>query len=340
MWQGLDVRTAPIDGSGRMTLSALLPTYNRRKYVFRAIGSVLAQSVASDEIIVVDDGSSDGTADAIRRAYGSRVQLIVQEHGGVSVARRRAVLQASGEWIAFLDSDDEWLPNHNADLLHAAAYQPADVAWIFGDSRLVQDDGEGPTVFQKHGLRMEEETVIFDDPLAIQFPFQFSMLPTSLIRRGVLWALNCFAEGLQHSEDVLAGCQVATQFRFAGIRSVVARVYRTSDLQSSSAERSGCHSGDYYRARMAAYGLVARSGTRSPWGERYANEVRGLCKSMAGSGKPLEALLNEQFRYSTSVKSLAFWLFLRFGPAGLSAWRRAARAGRFLGLLPPCGAKV
>jgi glycosyltransferase involved in cell wall biosynthesis len=323
-----------------MALSALIPTYNRRNYVLRAIDSVLAQTVASDEIIVVDDGSTDGTAAAIEQTYGHRVKLIHQEHGGVSLARRRAVLQAGSEWVAFLDSDDEWLTTHNADLLQAAVHAPADVAWIFGDLRLIYDDGEGPTVFQKYGLRTSEGMAIFDDPLVIQFPFQFSMLPGSLIRRGVLITLGCFEEGLLHSEDVLAGYQVAAHFRFAAIPSVVARVFCTAGLKSSSASHSGCYSPDYYRARMAAYALVAGSGASKTWGERYANEVRGLCKCLADRGQPFAPLLREQFRYCTSMKSLAFGLLLRFGRAGLIAWRLAARACRSLGLLPPCGAKA
>jgi glycosyltransferase involved in cell wall biosynthesis len=76
----------------------------------RALRSVFAQSRVPDEVIVVDDGSTDGTADMVRRDFGS-VRLLTQEHGGVSAARNRGIREANGEWIAFLDSDDEWAPN-------------------------------------------------------------------------------------------------------------------------------------------------------------------------------------------------------------------------------------
>ena len=93
-----------------MTISALIPTYNRRTQVIEAIDSVLAQTVPVDEVIVVDDGSSDGTADAIRERFGSRVVLLEQQNAGVAAARNRGIAKAQGEWIALLDSDDTWMP--------------------------------------------------------------------------------------------------------------------------------------------------------------------------------------------------------------------------------------
>ena len=93
-----------------MKISTVIPTYNRRDHVLRAIKSVLAQTVAVDEIIVVDDGSTDGTAEAIGSRYGSSVRLFRQKNGGVAAARNRGIREARGEWIALLDSDDIWLP--------------------------------------------------------------------------------------------------------------------------------------------------------------------------------------------------------------------------------------
>ena len=86
-----------------MKVSALIPTYNRRKYIFRAIDSILSQTPPVTELIVVDDGSTDGSADAIEERYGSKVRLIRQENTGVSGARLRAIHEARGEWIAFLE---------------------------------------------------------------------------------------------------------------------------------------------------------------------------------------------------------------------------------------------
>ncbi len=91
------------------SITAIIPTYDRRSLLPRALDSVLAQSVPPSEIIVVDDGSSDGTADFVREQYPS-VNLIEQENQGVSASRNRGIEAARGDWLAFLDSDDEWLP--------------------------------------------------------------------------------------------------------------------------------------------------------------------------------------------------------------------------------------
>jgi glycosyltransferase involved in cell wall biosynthesis len=92
-----------------MKISVVIPAYNAEKHIARAIESVLAQTRAADDVIVVDDGSSDGTAEVIR-SFGDRVILIQQENAGASVARNAGIEAATGDWIAFLDGDDEWLP--------------------------------------------------------------------------------------------------------------------------------------------------------------------------------------------------------------------------------------
>lgn len=89
--------------------SVVIPVYNRRELIERAIGSVLLQIVAPREIIVVDDGSEDGMSDFVRSQF-PRVKVLTQQRSGVSAARNFGVVESQGEWIAFLDSDDEWLP--------------------------------------------------------------------------------------------------------------------------------------------------------------------------------------------------------------------------------------
>ncbi|MCK4960446.1 MAG: glycosyltransferase family 2 protein, partial [Planctomycetes bacterium] len=90
------------------SVSVVIAAYNAEKYIQRAIDSVLAQSLPADEIIVVDDGSTDNTGDAVKH-YGSKVRYIYQENAGPASARNTAIEAATGTWIAFLDADDEWL---------------------------------------------------------------------------------------------------------------------------------------------------------------------------------------------------------------------------------------
>ena len=92
-----------------MNISVVIPTYNRKHTLPRAIASVLNQTLQPTEIIMVDDGSTDGTADWIQETY-PRINPISQSNKGVSAARNIGIKSAKCDWIALLDSDDEWLP--------------------------------------------------------------------------------------------------------------------------------------------------------------------------------------------------------------------------------------
>jgi glycosyltransferase involved in cell wall biosynthesis len=92
------------------TFSVIIPTYNRKDFLGTAIDSVLNQTYSDFEIIVVDDASTDGTADWLRSAYPSVRLLELSQNSGCAKARNEAVKVAKGEYLAFLDSDDTWLP--------------------------------------------------------------------------------------------------------------------------------------------------------------------------------------------------------------------------------------
>jgi glycosyltransferase involved in cell wall biosynthesis len=312
-----------------MKVSAIIPTFNRRPYIRRAIDSVLAQTVPVDEVIVVDDGSTDGTAELVEACYGASVRVVRQANAGVSGARRRGIQEARGEWIAFLDSDDEWTPERNGLLLDAVAKVPVEVAWIFGDLRLVTDEGLGPTLFEEFGLTVTGSPQVFADSLTVQFPFQFGLLQGSFIRRKVLLELECFTSGLRSDDDLLAGFQVACRHKYAAIPSIVGKYFRTSDLASSSVVVNGNNGPDYYRSRMLAFAAVIESGRKRPWNWRYAAEVRDLCKLWAEKGKDTRALALQQFRYGgISMKGIGFLCAGLLGPKAVRIWSSLAEARR------------
>ena len=89
-----------------MNITVIIPTYNRYEFLKRAIRSVISQSYNAKEIIVVDDGSSDNTSKIVQDF--PFIKYIFQKNSGVSSARNLGIKNASHEWIAFLDSDDEW----------------------------------------------------------------------------------------------------------------------------------------------------------------------------------------------------------------------------------------
>ena len=197
----------------------------------------------------------------VRRMREYQVRVVVE------------LLDAKGDWIAFLDSDDERTPDRNRIFHLAIAKVPPDVAWIFGNLQKVKDSGYGLTQYQEHGLQITEDLHIFEDPLSVQHPIQFGMLQSSVFKRESILELNGFAEKFKKGEDILLGYQVACRYRVAAIPDTVTRHYRTSDLLASSLSADQTISLDYYRALMQSYSLVARTGRRAALGR----DVRRCC---------------------------------------------------------------
>src|SRR5260221_4153476 len=122
-----------------LAVSAVIPTYNREHLVARAIRSALAALAPGDEIIVVDDGSADGTA-AVVEGFGAPVRLLRLPHGGAGTARNAGLAAARGPLVAFLDSDDEWFPD-KIDLQRAFLERRPDILYAFSDFGVRLEDG-------------------------------------------------------------------------------------------------------------------------------------------------------------------------------------------------------
>jgi glycosyltransferase involved in cell wall biosynthesis len=132
-------------------ISAVIPLFNKEKYIERALQSILRQSVKVLDIVVVDDGSNDSGPGIVRRiaAENPAVRLVVQKNQGVSVARNRGAAEAANQLVCFLDSDDEWLPNFIEEISQLIRQSPTADAYSLRHIRVRYD---GKHIRQKVSL--------------------------------------------------------------------------------------------------------------------------------------------------------------------------------------------
>jgi GT2 family glycosyltransferase len=214
------------NGASPLSVSVVIPTYNRASLLPRAIASALNQTCPPLEVIVVDDGSSDDTADRCLE-WGDRIRYVRIPNGGVAAARNAGISKACGDWIALLDSDDWWQPTKLEAQVAAHQSIPA-AAWSITGCELVDDAGQPRKglqsfagtfpVFREVGCEPEE---LFAKHLQ---PFQFTTagvrhagfhgdlfgllffgnvaLPSSaLIRRSFLTRIGGFDSSLRMAEE-------------------------------------------------------------------------------------------------------------------------------------------
>jgi len=174
-----------------LSFSVIVPTYNRGHLLPRALNSIAAQTQTPLEVIVVDDGSTDDTIAILRREYPD-VVIFQETHRGVSAARNRGIQASRGDWIAFLDSDDEWLPEKLARQNAALVSTPTillchtEEVWVRNGVRV--------NPMKKHAKRGGG---IFEDCLPL-----CCMSPSSVVvHREVLEDVGVFDESLPACED-------------------------------------------------------------------------------------------------------------------------------------------
>ncbi|MCF7957216.1 MAG: glycosyltransferase [Phycisphaerae bacterium] len=198
------------------TVSVVIPAYNIADYIGRAIDSVLTQSRPAEEILVVDDGSTDNTAEAIKR-YGARVTYIYQENRGLSGARNAGIQAAIGDWVAFLDGDDEWLPEKlRAQMDHVQRHPEL----VWADCNLFSHN----CIDNTREITNDQDDV--DDLLAGReyFDSYFTAAnndilltgSTMIVRRDVFNETGLFNEEVRYAEDIDMWWRIAYRWKQLG----------------------------------------------------------------------------------------------------------------------------
>ncbi|MFY9530791.1 MAG: glycosyltransferase [Candidatus Acidiferrales bacterium] len=223
------------NGSRAVQVSVLIPTFNYGRFLRESLGSVFSQTVTNFEIVVVDDGSTDETSEILRSVSDPRVKVFKIPHGGIANARNRALREASGEFIAFLDADDRWRPDKLEKQLSILLSEPA-VGAVFSDFVRFTEKGLLANQFSFYRGLPSVETrpssdgrgrVILGDAFCElvsleQWPVG---LQAMLLRRSVLSGLE-FPQNLPICEDVYFVMRLYGRAQVAYIPEILTEVRR------------------------------------------------------------------------------------------------------------------
>lgn len=194
-------------------ISVVIPLYNKATTVERAVNSVLNQTFQDFELIVVNNGSTDGGEEIVRRMTDPRVRLVEQENQGVSMARNRGIKESKNDWIAFLDADDEWLPTFLETALHLHDKYP-DCAVCASAYRRCNSRGELQDIRLLHCL--DSNNFIMDnyfEVAALSDPPFCSI--SVMVKKDALEAIGGFPKGVHQGEDLLTWARLAASYNIA-----------------------------------------------------------------------------------------------------------------------------
>lgn len=197
-------------------VSVVIPTYNRAHFLGQAVRSVLDQTFGDFELIVIDDGSTDKTQDALRDVGDKRVRVLARDHGGISAALNEGIRVARGVYIARLDSDDLWLPHMLASLVPVLDRCP-EIGAVYAETQEIDEErnplpfGRGiPERFPGESLR----SLLYED---------YTASITTVIRRSCFACVGFYDESLKTGEDWDLALRIARRYRFAYVDVVVAQ---------------------------------------------------------------------------------------------------------------------
>jgi glycosyltransferase involved in cell wall biosynthesis len=217
-------------GENLPAISVVMPLYNKEHEVGRAVQSVLAQTFSDYELLVVDDGSTDKGPDVVAAWNEPRIRMIRQDNGGVSAARNRGIAEARAGLVAFLDADDEWLPEFLETIIRLRENFP--VCRVFATSYMICYMGQPPRLAilrgalpagNNEGILLDYfQTATFSDP-----PLHSSAVA---VDKKAITEINGFPIGIIAGEDLLTWARLAVRFDIAYCASPLARFYAPQQM--------------------------------------------------------------------------------------------------------------
>jgi glycosyltransferase involved in cell wall biosynthesis len=264
------------------SVSIILPAYNSARFLQTTLDSIFAQDYSDYEIIIVDDGSSDDTA-AIARRQGSRVRLIQQKNGGISVARNTGLGAAKGQYIAFIDHDDIWHPRKLSAQVKLLERADSGVGVCYGEFLIW--DGVNPPHFPDSDVSCEEFVSDLSGWVYHQLLLtNWVLFSTALFRRSVFEVIGKFDRELPPADDWDLVLRASRQFQFMRLRSVVA-LYRHHSGQTSRR----CFARDYQtelrESMILRYGLAGPDGQHPDLAKLKDRRLRSLLSFAATHAK-------------------------------------------------------
>lgn len=223
--------------SNRDRVSVIIPSYNAARFLPEAIDSVRQQTLPADEIIVIDDGSIDDTENIVK-SLGPDIIYIRQTNAGVSASRNKGIGIATGEYIAFLDADDRWLPQkleHQTKVLVANPH----VGLIATDRAEVNAKGDLllASLFKKQGLYDVFENLHGSPvPNALSSLIRVNFIPTSsvLVRKSILEKVGVFDTTIRYGEDLELWARIALEYEIVCLPEVLI-YYRRHNTNATKA---------------------------------------------------------------------------------------------------------
>lgn len=197
-------------------VSVIIPTFNRAHCLGQAIQSVLHQTFGDLELVVVDDGSTDHTPEALRHVGDDRLRILVREHRGISAALNVGIRTARGAYIARLDSDDLWLPHMLATLVPFLDRRP-EIGAVYGGAQPIDKEGNPLPFMQGIPQRYPGDSLkslLYED---------CTVSIATVIRRSCFEDVGLYDESLKTGEDWDMTLRIARHYRLAYVEEVVAQ---------------------------------------------------------------------------------------------------------------------